>query len=61
MTWSQTVTDSHKQEMVFLSTELYRTPSHTYTTMTVTKPNVTISLTQPNNVSLDCQVIRLPF
>ena len=26
MTWSQTVTDSHKQEMVFLCTELYRTP-----------------------------------
>ena len=30
-------------------------------TMTVTKTNVTISLTQPNNVSLDCQVFRLPF
>ena len=29
--------------------------------MTVTKTNVTISLTQPNNVSLDCQVFRLPF
>ena len=26
MTWSQTVTDSHKREMVFLWTELYRTP-----------------------------------
>ena len=35
--------------------------SHTYTTMTVTKTDVTISLTQPNNVSLDCQVFRLPF
>ena len=35
--------------------------SHTYTTMTVTKTNVTISLTQPNDVSLDCQVFRLPF
>ena len=35
--------------------------SHTYTTMTVTKTNVTISITQPNNVSLDCQVFRLPF
>ena len=34
---------------------------HTYTTMTVTKTNVTISLTQPNNVSLDCQGFRLAF
>ena len=29
--------------------------------MTVTKTNVTISLTQLNDVSLDCQVFRLPF
>ena len=29
--------------------------------MTVTKTNVTISLTQPNDISLDCQVFRLPF
>ena len=35
--------------------------SHNYTTMTVTKTNATISLTQPNDVSLDCQVFRLPF
>ena len=59
MTRSQTFTDSHKQEMVFLCTELYRTPK--FTTMTVTKTNITISLTQPNDVSLDCQVFRLPF
>ena len=26
MTQSQTFTDSHKREMVFLCTELYRTP-----------------------------------
>ena len=63
MTQSQTLTDSHKQEMVFLCTELYRTPKSQLhdTTMTVTKTNVTISLTQPNDVSLDCQVFRLPF
>ena len=61
VTQSQTSTDSHKREMVFLCTELYRTQSHTYPTMTVTKTNVTISLTQPNNVLLDCQVFRLPF
>ena len=36
-------------------------PSHTYTMMTVTKTNVTISLTQPNDILLDCQVFRLPF
>ena len=35
--------------------------SHTYTTMTVTKTKIEISLTQPNDVSLDCQVFRLPF
>ena len=29
--------------------------------MTVTKTNVTISLTQPNGVSLDCQVFRLHY
>ena len=61
VTWSQTSTDSHKQEMVFLCTELYRTPKSHMTTMTVTKTNVTISLTQPNDVLLDCQVFRLPF
>ena len=58
VTWSQRFTDSHKQELVFLCTEYQ---SHTYTTMTVTKTNVTISLTQPNDVLLDCQIFRLPF
>ena len=29
--------------------------------MTVTKTNITISLTQPNSVSLDCWVFRMPF
>ena len=29
--------------------------------MTVTKTNVTISLTQPNIILLDCQVFRLLF
>ena len=29
--------------------------------MSVTKTNVTISITQPNDVVLDCQVFRLPF
>ena len=58
VTWSRTFTDSHNREMVFLCTEHQ---SHTYTTMTVTKTNVTISLTQPIDVSLYCQVFRLPF
>ena len=58
VTWSQTTTDSHKREMVQNSTEHQ---SHTYTTMTVTKTYVTISLTQSNDVLLDCQVFRLPF
>ena len=35
--------------------------SHTYTMMTVIKTNITISLTQPNDISLDCQVFMLPF
>ena len=61
MTQSQTFKDSHKQEKVFLCTELREVQSHTYTTMTVTKTNVTISLTQPNDVLLDCQAFRLPF
>ena len=75
VTWSQTSSDSHKREMVFLCTELHRTPkshihnnecnitisSHTYTTMNVTKTNITISITQPNDISVDCQVFRLPF
>ena len=62
VTQSQTSIDSHKREMVFLCTEMYtKDQSHTYTTITVTKTNVTISLTQRNDVSLDCQVFRLTF
>ena len=53
MTQSQTVTNSHKQELVFLCTEVYRTPSHKYIKMTVTKTNVTISLMQPIDISMD--------
>ena len=62
MTQSQTFTDSHKREMVFSCVQnCTEDQSHTYTTMTVTKTNITISLTQPNDISLDCQVFRLPF
>ena len=61
VTRSQTSTDSHKREMVFLCTELYRTPKSHIHKMTVTKTSVTISLAQPNDVLLDCQVFRLPF
>ena len=61
VTWSQTFTDSHKRELVFCVQNCTEYQSHTYTTMTVTKTNITISLTQPNDVSLDCQVFRLPF
>ena len=55
---SQTVTSEKWCSCVQNHTEHL---SHNYTTMTVTKTNVTISLTQPNDVSLDCQVFRLPF
>ena len=55
---SQTVTNKKWCSCVQNCTEHQ---SHTYTTMTVTKTNVTISLTQPNDVSLDCQVFRLLF
>ena len=47
VTWSQTFTDSHKQEMVFCVQNCSEHQSHTYTTMTVTITNITISLTQP--------------
>ena len=63
-----TVTDIHRQSQARNGVLVYRIVqnctehlSHNYTTMTVTKTNVTTSLTQPNNVSLDCQVFRLPF
>ena len=63
MTQSQTVTFSHKQEFMFLCTEVYRTPSHKYSyiKMTVTKTNATISLMQPNNVLMGCKVFKVPF
>ena len=53
MTQSQTVTHSHKQELVFLCTEVYRTPRHKYIKMTMTKANATISLMQPNDVLME--------
>ena len=53
-----TVTNSHKQEIGVL---VYRTPSHKYTKMTVTKTTVTISLMQPNDISMDCKVFKVPF
>ena len=58
---NDTVTNSHKQELVFLCTEVYRTPSHKYTKMTVTKTNATISLIQPNDISMGCKVFKVPF
>ena len=61
MTQSQTVTDSHKQELMFLCTEAYRTSSHEYIKMTVAKTKVTIFLMQPNNVVMGCQVFKVPF
>ena len=54
----QTVTSEKWRSCVQNCTDLQ---SHTYTTMTVTKTNVTNSLTQPNDVLLDCQVFRLLF
>ena len=54
---SQTVTSEKWCSCVQNCTEHL---SHKYTTMTVTKTNITISLTQPNDVSLDCQVFKLP-
>ena len=61
MTQSQTVTVRHKQELVFLCIEVYRTPSHKYIKMTVTKTNATISLTQPNDISMGCKVFEVLF
>ena len=61
MTQSQTVTNSHKQELVFLCTEVYRTPSHKYIKMTVTETIITISLMQPNDVLMGCEVFKVPF
>ena len=62
---NDTVTDIHRQSQARNGVLVYRivqnNQSHTYTTMIVTKTNVTISLTQPNDVLLDCQVFRLPF
>ena len=58
---NDTVTNSHKQELVFLCTEVYRTPSHEYIKMTVTKTNITISPMQPNDVSMGCKVFKVPF
>ena len=62
MTWSQTFTDSITSEKWCSCVQnCTEHQSHTYTIMTVTKTNVTISLTQPNDILLDCQVFRLPF
>ena len=61
VTWSQTFTDSHKREMLSCVQNCTEHQSLSYTTMTVTKTNITILLTQPNDVSLDCQVYRIPF
>ena len=55
---SQTVTSEKRCSCVQNCTEHL---SHTYTTMPVTKTNVTISLTQPNAISLDCQVLGCHF
>ena len=57
MTQSQTVTHSHKQELVLLCTEVYRTPSHKFIKMTVTEANATISLMQPNDTLMGCRRI----
>ena len=59
--WSQTSTDSQNEKWCSCVQNCSEHQSHTYTTMTVTKTKVTISLTQPNDVSLDCQVFSLPF
>ena len=56
-----TVTNSHKQELMFLCTEVYRTSSHEYTKMTVAKTKVTIFLMQPNDISMGCKVFKVPF
>ena len=56
-----TVINSHKQELVFMCTEVYRTPSHECTKMTVTKTNITISKMQPNDILMGCKVFKVPF
>ena len=58
-----TVTDIHRQSQARNGVLVYRIVhlSHTYTTMTVTKTNITISLTQPNDILLDCHFFRLPL
>ena len=58
MTRSQTVTSQKWRSCVQNCIEHQ---SHKYTTMTVTKTIVTVSLTQPIDISLDCQVFRLLF
>ena len=55
------VTDIHRQSQARNVQNCTEHQSHKYTTMTVTKTNITILLTQRNNVLLDCQVFRLPF
>ena len=57
----ETVINSHKQELMFLCTEVYRTSSHEYTKMTVAKTKVTIFLMQPNDVSMTFKVFKVPF
>ena len=61
VTWSQRSTDSHKQEMVFLCTELYRTPKSHIHNNDCDQNYHRNFITQPNDISLDCQVFRLPF
>ena len=58
---NDTVINSHKQELMFLCTEVYRTSSHEYTKMTVDKTKVTIFLMQPNDVSMGCKVFKVQF
>ena len=61
MTQSQTVTPSHKQELVFLYTGVYRTPSHKYIKMTVTKTNAIISLMQQTMSQWVARYLRCHF
>ena len=61
MTQSQTVTDSHKQELTFLCSEVYRTSSHKYIKLAIAKSKVTIFIMQPNDIMMGCRVFRMPF
>ena len=61
MSQSQTVTDIHKEELIFLCKEEYRTSSHEYIKMTVAKTKVAIFLMQPNDVMMGCRVFKMPF